>query len=292
MIQNIYVTEYLGHTDRGRELTKQFHALDEMGKFIIKIIPDTLSNKNEWCRDYMPVRSGDGTLVLFKYFPAYLKTSNLKTIPDQTKLCNSLGLEYTKSDIILDGGAIEIYGRSGIVSDRIFRDNYDLWKQDERGLLLKLRDELRLEKLFVIPQHPLDFTGHVDGLVRFISADKVLINDLAGEYNHMLNDKNSYRKKLIDQWYYSFKLSLHNANLESVNLVCTIEPKRKSSDAFGIYLNFLLLEELILVPGFDQDEFDEKARNSLRSIFKRDVISVQSKKLAERGGIINCVTWY
>jgi len=292
MVQKVYITEYLGHTNRGREILKQFLSLEESGRIILIKIPDDLSQKNEWCRDYMPVRSGDGTLILFKYFPSYLRSgSNNKTIPDQIKLCSNLGLEYVKSDIILDGGAIEIYEHIGLVSDRIFRDNYQKWRQDEKGLLLQLKDELRLEKLFVIPQHPYDFTGHVDGLVRFINKDKVLINDLTGEYAHMLNDKNGYRKKLIDQWYYSFKMSLYNANLESENLTCIIDPDRKPSDAFGIYLNSLLLEDFILAPGFGQSELDNKARLELRRIFGKDAITIQATKLAEKGGIINCVTW-
>ena len=56
-------------------------------------------------------------------------------------------------------------------------------------------------------------------------------------------------------------------------------------------MNFLLLDDLIIVPGFDQEKVDEKARLDLKRIYSRSAVTIQAKNLAERGGIINCVTW-
>jgi len=293
MKQRLYISEYLGNTDRGRDIARQIHSLSANPDLNFKVIdiPNTVNSKNEWCRDYMPVKGGDGSLVLFRYFPSYLREapSNRKTIPDQVKLCDSLGLKYKPClDIILDGGATEICGQSGIVSDRIFRDNYETWKQDEKGLLHKLQDELKLKKLVVIPQHPYDFTGHVDGLVRFITEKEVLINDLSIEFKMMQSDTNHYRKKLMDQWYYAFKMALHDADLDWEELICIIN--KPASDAYGIYMNFLLLENLVVVPGFNHD-LDETARTQLKDYYKRNAVTILATEIAKKGGIINCVTW-
>jgi len=294
MKQRLYISESLENTDKGRNVAKELKTLgsDSSLEMEVSVIPNLLNRKNEWCRDYMPVKAADGTLILFRYYPSYLRgsLSNLKTIPDQPYLCDNLSLKYKVSEIILDGGAIEICEGSGIVSDRVFRDNYDVWKQDEKGLLLKLKDELRLSKLFVIPQHPYDFTGHVDGLVRFINKKKVLINDLSSEFRMMKGDKNLYRKKLIDQWYYSFKMSLNNAGLGWEELVCATDFDKPSSDAYGIYMNFLLLEKIVVVPGFES-ELDIKARDHLEYYYERKSITIQATELAKKGGILNCVTW-
>jgi len=106
----------------------------------------------------------------------------------------------------------------------------------------------------------------------------------------MKEDGNNYRRKLIEQWYYAFKMTLYNSDLDFEELETIIDPKNKPSDAFGIYLNFLLLKDLILVPGFDH-EIDGTVRLNLKDIYRRDAITVQVKELAKRGGIINCVTW-
>ena len=277
-------------------LERQF---PEAFKEIIRALEDSalkyglLDNTSDiWCRDYMPVKGADGEMVLFRYFPSYLRNSEKgrKSITGQDAIFKCLGRKCKTSAIILDGGAIEIHKDQGIVSDRLFRDNYETWGNDEKGLLEELRKVLSLRELFVVPQHPYDFTGHVDGLVRFIDEKRVLINDLMPEYKQMKEDPNSYRKKLIEQWYYPFKMALHNANLECEELVCMISENEKDSDAYGIYLNFLLLDDLVVVPGFDHKN-DEVARLKLENIYDRKAITVQATELAKEGGIINCVTW-
>ena len=40
-----------------------------------------------------------------------------------------------------------------------------------------LRDELRVAELIVIPKEPYDEIGHADGMVRFLDAKTVLVND-------------------------------------------------------------------------------------------------------------------
>lgn len=113
----IYVSQYMKNTDRGKPV---FEALQKInGEVEPKEIP---ANKNEWCRDYMPVRGSQGQLVLFKYRPSYLLGSktNEATIPDQKAICDTLGLQYEPSDVILDGRAIEIFEDVGIISDRVY----------------------------------------------------------------------------------------------------------------------------------------------------------------------------
>ena len=295
MRQKLYISEYLGDTNRGKVVVNGLRSLGSVPSNQIEVIeiPNSINSNNEWCRDYMPVKAADNSLVLFKYYPSYLRNSKsgLNSIPDQKKVCKNLKIPFTPcEDIILDGGAIEIYGQSGILSDRLFRDNSEVWKQDEKKLLKKLKDVLGLKKLIVIPQHPYDFTGHVDGLVRFINEKKVIINDLSGEFQIIQGDTNPYRKKLMDQWYYAFKMALYNADLEWHELACIVDKNKPSSDAYGIYMNFLLLERLVIVPGFN-NELDETARLQLEEFYRRDAITLQATDLAKQGGIINCVTW-
>ena len=73
--------------------------------------------------------------------------------------------EIIPSKIILDGGAIEVLGDLGIGSDRVLRDNSSL---EHREVLEKIKKVLKLKRLIVVPEYPYEYTGHVNGIARFI----------------------------------------------------------------------------------------------------------------------------
>ena len=192
-------------------------------------------------------------------------------------------------DIILDGGAIEVYEDAAIISDRVFRDNP---KQNESELLEKLKTVLGLKKINVIPQHPYDFTGHVDGLLRFVDADTVLINDLSGIKSFTKDDLKIPRNKITQQWYYSFMGAVLNSGYRIKKLIYTAESNTNNDkSAKGIYMNFLQYDNQILMPTFNDAKNDLEAKNRLEEVFKKKIIEIPATELAAEGGIINCVTW-
>ena len=66
----------------------------------------------------------------------------------------------------------------------------------------------------------------------------------------------------------------------------------KGDDATGIYMNFLKLPELIVMPTFTYENEDKKAAEKLAQVFPgREIKTIYSTDLAKKGGIINCVTW-
>lgn len=275
----VYISDKL--EIRFSAFAKNLIAILEANGNQIKIIKDT---KDIWCRDYMPVIGSLGNLVRFVYQPNYLqykkyrdKITNVDTILTEAY---SLGnnndrrkWDYLKSNIKLDGGAIEVYRDQAIISDRVFRDN----KIDEFELLVNIKRLLGLKKITVIPQHPKDFTGHVDGLVRFVDSDTVLINDLANEEP--------------EEWVFGFKMALYNAGYNIEELPYRAY-KNKGDDARGIYMNFLKLNDLIIMPTFTFDEEDNEAKKKLEHLFPgKKIETIYASDLAKEGGIVNCVTW-
>jgi len=66
----------------------------------------------------------------------------------------------------------------------------------------------------------------------------------------------------------------------------------KRDDAKGIYMNFLLLPDLIVMPYFNFDKEDKEAVETVKKLYPgRDVETVYGTDLAKKGGIINCITW-
>ena len=290
MTQTVYISAHLPEANE-----KQKYYGKSVYNDLLQILGDRLveiknHSKNIWCRDYMPVKSASGSYAHFKYKPSYMvgMEKYADKFPIRMELQNEFQLpDYTISEIILDGGAIEIFGKKGVVSDRVFRDNKNKGESEIYNELKKLLD---LEQLIVIPQYPYDFTGHVDGLVRFIDETRVVVNDLKKELEEAQNDKNSYRKQLIENWIYAFKSDLINAGLQMEQLPTSIPKDGSPNSGEGIYINFLLLEDLIIMPIYGKDE-DQIAADRLSYLYGKIVKTVNAKELSQMGGMINCVTW-
>ena len=45
------------------------------------------------------------------------------------------------------------------------------------------------------------------------------------------------------------------------------------------------------MPSFNDKDHDDKTLNILQDAYEREVIPIEAGKFAEKGGIINCVTW-
>jgi len=219
MKEKVYISGFLGNTIRGRHIAAGLKTI--LGENLIEI-PDPLHAKNEWCRDYMPLKASDGTNVLFRYMPSYLiGTADEKTIPDQLAICRELNIPVKDDkvqDIIMDGGAIEIYGAKGIISDRVFNDNYTGWDKGTPFIYEEIKSLLKLDELIVVPPDPWDEFGHVDGLVRFIDESTVLIND-DSDFEEIIEpgyDLISYMK-----WRVNLLKTIEKAGLKTVLLPLT-----------------------------------------------------------------------
>lgn len=290
MKQTIYISGHL-KDDVSNKVKYGEHVYRQLKKIAdINIKEIENHSKNVWCRDYMPVKSSTGELVHFDYSPGYMMDSEKWKArrPMRDDLQKELKINCPKPDIILDGGAIEIHGTTAILSDRVFRDN----ALPEEKVIAELKKRLHLERLIVVPQHPFDFTGHVDGMVRFIDDKRVLISEMLADnkIKEREVETNHYRKQLIDNWYYAFKYSLINAGFKLEELPCTSHLNKNDKSGRGIYLNFLKLDGLILMPSYKQDE-DFIAQKKLETLYGAKVIMIDATELSEEGGMINCVTW-
>ena len=269
--KSVYVSHLL--KDNFPPVLKYIGEILKKYNYDIKEIRDT---NDIWCRDYMPVRAYGGELVRFTYKPSYLQSSeaNRKSITNIDEILSGGKWTYRKTDIILDGGAIEIYQDQGIISDRVFSENPGIAPEQ---LIMDIKRLLELNTLTIVPAHPDDPFGHVDGMVRFVDRDTLLINDFANEY----------QKK----WVLKFQASLINAGYRTESLPYKAY-ENNGDDAKGIYINFLKLPNLIIMPSYTFNKGDKHAEEILAKLYPgRAVETVYSTDLAKKGGIINCITW-
>lgn len=235
--------------------------------------------KDIWCRDYMPIQTPTYKLVQFKYNPSYLKDKPeyTETRSDVKLICNANGFHPEFSDINLDGGNVVKYGNKAIITDRIYSENPE-YSRDE--LRKRLGNLLECE-IIIIPAYAksIDFTGHADGMIRFVNDNTVIGFDNSAE---------------SPSWKERMERALRLAGLKYINFpFFEYESKENPEHAIGVYLNYIEINDLIIMPVFNvPGNKNEEAFNALKKLFPEKTIeTIDYTDVAMLGGVINCTTW-
>ena len=223
-----------------------------------------------WLRDFMPVKTGSGKYVSFRYQPSYLddypelKTDFRKDISGQLSLEN-----IVYSDINLDGGNV-VFSPSktkAVISDRVFMENFNYSSAE----LVRELERLLEAQVIIIPSLRSDMTGHADGMVRFVDE-----NTAVGNTSNSLYGLEAY-----------IKVALRNHGIEVYDFPYF---DSKGDSAIGCYLNFLDTEKPLFLPVFDADT-DNEAIATAESIFDKLIVPININEIAEQGGVLNCISW-
>ncbi len=272
--QTVYMSELL--MSRYPETCKNLIKALEKHKVNYSFIKST---KDIWCRDYMPVQTSSGKLIQFRYDPSYLKGKKEweESRSDVKEICEKNNIVATESDINLDGGNVLICDGRAIISDRIYSENPD-----------KTREELRKElamllecEIIVIPSlnKTADFTGHADGMVRFVDRNTVL----------GIKYDDRYKK---DWWKNTQKvLDTYNISFIEVPFFEDEPDSEHPESAIGVYVNYLEVNDLIVVPVFGREE-DARAIEIIQKAFpNKQIETINYNDVAKEGGLLNCTTW-
>jgi agmatine/peptidylarginine deiminase len=182
-------------------------------------------------------------------------------------------IDAEPSDINLDGGNVLICDDRAIISDRVFSENKD-WNREK--LVEELGRLLECE-IIIIPAENDDMTGHADGMVRFVNRNTILGNQLADEYKYWREGM----QKVLEQYGLTYI---------DAPFFMPKDPKHPLS-AVGVYVNYLEVNNLIVLPVFGRDE-DEQVISIIKGIFPDRIIeTIDYNEVAKEGGLLNCTTW-
>ncbi len=248
------------------------------------------ATKSIWCRDYMPIQVAGNDFVQFQYNSSYIREKKYfdeKTIPQDVAEWQSFNIRST--DIILDGGNVVRSKDKVIISDRVYNDNYT-WS---RPLLIREIEKLLQSEVIIIPAYPKDMTGHADGLVRFYDEKTVLINSSDSEPEKM--------------WYTKFVQRLKEKSLDCIEVPIFDDPNplkdKDIGSAVGIYLNFLEIGNLIILPvfaskdlqtvdGLSVEDIDKNVIKQFKNRYRNHIVElVEINRIGRQGGLMNCITW-
>jgi len=253
--------------------------------------------KDIWCRDFMPVKSCNGSFLLFNYDPWYLndkKYSEKKTIRESIiAMLNQHEIRFEDiNDIKLDGGNVVSCIDRVIITDIIFKEN-GIDKHDRSGqthLVSRLEDHFQAA-IVIIPHQPGDILGHSDGIVRLLNSETVLVNNYSSVPVPGLIESKTFLDSLFG--------ALGNVGLNIIQVPYSPVKgtgKDRMPLAYGFYINFLETSDYIFLPQFKEEfkEKDDEAVKQFSDIFKsigKRVIPVDSRSIAYGGGVLNCITW-
>ena len=259
---------------------------------------ETESVQDIWVRDFAPIYFSNGIVFKALYKPSYFKE---KEINKYAELDNQTGLDLAnylelkinteRSNLILDGGNFINNGQgSAIVTNRVIRDNETLSICEIKHIFKK---QLNISNLIFLPVEPSDMTGHIDGMVRFVDEQTVIVGSYPDKYEKSYNiiDEEDYKigKIFLDKIAYTLNKTFKVIRIE--NSIPINEETNGIASAYGNYINYLRIGNKILIPHYGKLQ-DNKAIETFKKHFPcLKIIPINTEILSKYGGVLNCISW-
>jgi len=248
-----------------------------------------------WCRDHGPIfvkhaQTGEVAITDWefnawggKFAPWNLDNS----IPSQ--IAASLNLRSFAGGMILEGGAIEINGAGQLLTTEAVllnpNRNPQLCRED---IEQKLRDSLGVRDILWLKQgiEGDDTDGHIDDLARFTNTQTILAcTDPSGPNREILAENLHRRHNFLGPNGKAFDI-VEIPLPEACEVVGWRLPVLPAS-----YVNFLIVNDGVLVPTFRQARNDDRALGIIRELFpERKVTAIDCLDLVEEGGTLHCIS--
>jgi agmatine deiminase len=168
----IYFSSLISELEKYSQFWESLKTILDENKIQYKFIQNT---KDIWCRDYMPVKRCDGKFVQFKFFPDYYDSPKyISRLTNQNQLTIEDKIVSLKSNLIVDGGNVIACGNTAILTEKVFKENPLLTRSEITEML---KHDLAAEKLFFTPALPYEITGHIDGMLKFLNDNTLLVAD-------------------------------------------------------------------------------------------------------------------
>jgi agmatine deiminase len=269
----VYLSELLKSDSRFPGICTQITSILDQHQIGYDFIKET---KDIWVRDFMPIQLDKDLFVQFRYEPSYLK-DELWRQSDPKIVCavNNRTPEFSK--INLDGGNIIKWYDKAIISKRVIKENPGY---NETKLVDELEKLLGVKVMLIPDINPAyDMTGHADGYVRFLDDKTILINALENEFEY---------------WKKDFQKMIKQTGFDYVEIPW-FEDKDKQHpySALGIYLNYLEIGNLIILPVFGiEGNKDQLVLDQFKGLFpNKHIEPININSVGKEGGLMNCITW-
>jgi agmatine/peptidylarginine deiminase len=200
-------------------------------------------------------------------------------------------VDFKKIPYILEGGAIDTNGSGTVLttSSVIFNNNRNK-KLSNQDMINNLKKDLFIAHLIILNNSFLygdDTDGHIDQLARFINKDTIVYAACNDSSNPNYNNLKKLEQELL-----SLDLSQLPFIPKLIPLFIPSVIKDQNNNILpASYINFLMLNKAILVPTYDNPEYDNQALNTFRTLLPDyEIIGLNSKSVIRHGGSLHCLT--
>lgn len=282
----VYLSKLILEHPNGIDIVKQ---LEDNG-VAVGFIPST---KDIWARDYMPVQIADNKFIGYEYCPNYLYPNYASSITNQTRVCDEMEIDTIPTGLIIDGGNVVKTSKGIIMIDKVFHENNHFSRM---GLINRLEEAFCSEIIF-LPWDRSEYYGHADGVVREISAGKVLLTNY-----HRFSKKYAEQFERILSSLFDVEVLNYDVEIPHKNDWCYINYLRIGDKIFLPQLTPMrrVVEEDCIVGNRKAEyvpvgkivEEDGMAEEQFKHLFSNcEIIPVSCPKIVDNGGALNCITW-
>lgn len=250
-----------------------------------------------WCRDHGPIfvqNRTSGAICMtdwqFNAWGGKFPPWNLDNEVPQ-RVAESLGLELRSSPLFLEGGSIEGNGAGLLLTTEAVLLNENRNPDWNKQMInAELNRMLGVQSVFWLGAgiEGDDTDGHIDDMVRFTGERRVVSivePDSRSPHYASLAENNERLQDLRH---------LDGSRIEIIPLLmpdplCVTNWRLEQLPAS--YANFLIVNDLVIVPVFQQAKKDDRALGILRECFPRkQVMGFDARRLVIEGGAVHCVT--
>ncbi len=257
-----------------------------------------METNDTWIRDYGPLAFEDNTTGRLQIADFTFNGWGMKFAADKdNRVCRKLfadGLFASEVELcnqlrlVLEGGSVESDGLGTILTTRHCLMEANRNAGYEADQLIKLWIEIMGSRRLLMLEHGQlegdDTDGHIDTLVRFLTADTLVYTQCTRPDDSHFAELDAMEKELKQ---------LRGIDNRPYNLIPLPLPSAiHAADGHRLpatYANFLFVNDAVLLPVYGVPE-DEVAICTLRAATPRQVIPVNCRALIEQHGSLHCAT--
>ena len=244
-----------------------------------------------WCRDFGPITICDDrkkSIISWGFNAWGGKFADFaKDNAAPAKIAQHENLDCIEVPFILEGGAMEVNGTGlGITTENVIYNSNRNSTEQKEALTEAIKKHFGLNELIVLEDGLIndDTDGHIDNITRFVSEDTVITCTCPEENpNYDILQQNL---KQLKSWN-----SKDGSKLKIVELPLPDPIYLDGEILPASYANFLISNDAVFIPSFNQNYSDLLAEKILQDCFpNKKIIAIDCRYFLLEGGAIHCLS--
>ena len=194
---------------------------------------------------------------------------------------------YFKNSMILEGGSIHVDGEGTLLTtEQCLLNKNRNPKLSKEEIENNLKEYLNINKIIWLKNGTDEGTdGHVDNIACFVKSGTVLALSC--------KDRNDPFYERINENLEILRTSTDNKGrkLNVIEIEMSYKRLIPNDDEPSSYINFYIANKGIVMPSFEDEKADYRAKNIVQSVFPdRKIIAINGIDISMGGGNVHCIT--